>query len=198
MLVKRIFDIFFSFIGIIILLPFSLIIAFLVYVKLGRPILFKQERVGKNDKIFKMFKFRTMLNTKDRKGNLISDEKRLTGFGKALRDTSLDELPELINVLKGDMSLVGPRPLLVSYLPIYTRRQRKRHDVLPGITGWAQVNGRNAISWRKKFKLDLWYIEHWSFWLDLQIIFITIRKVFRKENINQKDNVTVEAFNGFN
>ena len=198
MLVKRTFDFFFSVIGIIILLPFSLIIAFLVYVKLGNPILFKQERVGRNEKVFKMFKFRTMLNLEDKEGNLLSDEERLTKFGRVLRSLSLDELPELINVIKGEMSLVGPRPLLICYLPLYSKQQKKRHQVLPGITGWAQINGRNSIMWWKKFELDVWYVDHWSILLDLKIMIITIAKVFKRAGISQNGNVTMEDFNGFN
>ena len=198
MLVKRLSDFVVSLISIIILLPFSLVIAFLVYVKLGRPIFFKQERVGKNEKVFKMLKFRTMLNIKDKEGNLISDEGRLTTFGKILRSTSLDELPELINVIIGDMSLVGPRPLLVSYLPFYNKRQKKRHTILPGITGWAQINGRNSIIWARKFELDIWYVENWSLLLDLKILFMTLGKVFKREGISEEGNVTVERFNGLN
>lgn len=198
MSVKRAFDIILSLIGIFILCPVLLIIYASVYIKLGSPVFFIQERVGKNGKVFKIIKFRTMLDLKDKKGNLLEDKGRLTGFGRALRATSLDELPELINVLKGDMSLVGPRPLLVEYLNIYTEKQKKRHDVLPGITGWAQINGRNSINWDEKLELDVWYVEHRSLWLDIKIIFKTIYKVFKSEGISQKEQATIEKFNGFN
>ncbi|WP_163193868.1 sugar transferase [Clostridium thermarum] len=198
MWMKRCLDIALSLIGIIILLPVLIIVGTMVFFNLGKPILFVQERVGKGNKIFKMYKFRTMLEKRDKKGDLLSDEERLTSFGRVLRSTSLDELPELINVLKGDMSLVGPRPLLVEYLPIYNERQRKRHEVLPGITGWAQINGRNSISWANKLELDVWYVEHWSLWLDIKILFKTIYKVFKRAGISQVNNVTVEKFNGLN
>ncbi|WP_139906068.1 sugar transferase [Clostridium thermarum] len=198
MWMKRCLDIALSLIGIIILLPVLIIVGTMVFFNLGKPILFVQERVGKGNKIFKMYKFRTMLDKKDKKGDLLSDEERLTSFGRVLRSTSLDELPELINVLKGDMSLVGPRPLLVEYLPIYNERQRKRHEVLPGITGWAQINGRNSISWANKLELDVWYVEHWSLWLDIKILFKTIYKVFKRAGISQVNNVTAEKFNGLN
>lgn len=198
MTVKRIGDILISLIAIIVILPLFIITFILIYFKLGWPVFFTQERVGKNGRIFKMFKFRTMLNKRDKFGNLFSDEERLTSFGKFLRSTSVDEIPELLNVLKGDMSLVGPRPLLLEYLPKYTKRQMRRHEVLPGITGWAQVNGRNAISWNKKFELDLWYVENWSIGLDLKILYITLCKVIKRAGINQTGQVTVEKFNGFN
>ncbi|WBW98945.1 sugar transferase [Oceanirhabdus sp. W0125-5] len=197
-IIKRMVDIVLSIVASIFLFPVFIVVSVLVYFKLGSPIFFVQERVGKNGKVFNMIKYRTMLNTKNKNGELLSDEKRLTKFGKGLRNTSLDELPELINVIKGDMSLVGPRPLLVDYLSLYNERQMKRHDVKPGITGWAQINGRNSISWDKKFKLDVWYVENWSFLLDFKIIFITINKVLKKHGINQVDNVTMERFNGFN
>lgn len=170
----------------------------MVFFKLGKPILFVQNRVGLQEKIFKMYKFRTMLNKKDSRGNQLSDEERLTTFGRILRSTSLDELPELINVLKGDMSLVGPRPLLVEYLPLYNEKQRRRHDVPPGITGWAQINGRNSISWGNKLDLDVWYVENRSLRLDIKIILLTIRKVFIREGINPKESATMEMFNGKN
>jgi Sugar transferases involved in lipopolysaccharide synthesis len=198
MLFKRFFDISFSLVSLLLLLPLTLIIALIIYFKLGWPIFFTQDRVGKGGKIFKMIKFRSMLNSKDKDGNLLSDEERLTTFGKALRSTSLDELPELINVLKGDMSLIGPRPLLIEYLPLYSGEQMKRHDVLPGITGWAQINGRNSIQWNQKLELDVWYVEHWSLILDVQIFFKTIVKLFKRDGINQEGNVTVERFNGYN
>lgn len=198
MLWKRLFDIFLCLIALVVLLPFILILSGVVYVKLGSPIFFTQQRVGKNGKIFKMIKFRSMLNVKDKYGRLLSDEERLTSFGKALRSTSLDELPEFINVLKGDMSLIGPRPLLVEYIPLYSQKQFQRHYMLPGITGWAQVNGRNAISWNEKFELDCWYVENWSLWLDVRIFFKTILKVIARDGISQQGQVTVERFNGSN
>lgn len=198
MLFKRLFDIIFSLLALILILPFILIITLIIYFKLGAPIFFTQNRVGKYGTIFKMIKFRSMLPSKNKAGNLLSDEERLTIFGKVLRSTSIDELPELANVLKGDMSLIGPRPLLIEYLPLYTDRQMKRHNVLPGITGWAQINGRNSIDWTHKFELDLWYVEHWSLLLDVQIFFKTIVKIFKRDGINQQGNATVERFNGYN
>ena len=173
-MLKRVFDIIASLMGLILLSPVILITAILVRTKLGSPIFFTQDRVGKDNKIFKMIKFRTMSDERDEYGELLSDEYRLTSFGKFLRSTSIDELPELINVLKGDMSLVGPRPLLQEYIPLYSKEQIRRHDVLPGLTGWAQVNGRNSISWCDKFKLDVWYVDNQSFILDIKIILITI------------------------
>lgn len=198
MFIKRIFDIFVSLIGLIILFPVMLVLSLLIRFKLGSPIFFTQNRVGKNNKIFKMIKFRTMTDKRDAEGNLLSDELRLTSFGNLLRVTSMDELPELINILKGDMSLIGPRPLLVEYLPLYNERQKKRHNVLPGLTGWAQINGRNSLSWKEKFELDTWYVENWSMRLDIKIFFITISKVFKREGINQGENVTMERFTGIN
>lgn len=198
MVLKRVFDMFLSTLGIVLLFPFLMIIAVLVKVKLGSPVFFIQERVGKDNKLFKMIKFRSMLDDYDETGKLLSDNERLTDFGRILRATSIDELPELINVLKGDMSIVGPRPLLKQYLPLYSRKQLRRHEVRPGITGWAQINGRNAISWREKFKHDVWYIDNWSLWLDIKIIFMTVKKVFVREGVNQDDKVTMEYFNGKN
>lgn len=198
MVLKRVFDVCVSIIGLILLFPFLVVMGVLVMVKLGKPIFFIQERVGRDNRLFKMIKFRSMLDMYDENGKLISDNERLTDFGKLLRATSIDELPELINVLKGDMSLVGPRPLLVQYLPYYSREQLRRHEVRPGITGWAQINGRNAISWAEKFKHDVWYIDNWSFGLDIKIIFLTVKKVFVREGINQDDKVTMEYFNGKN
>jgi lipopolysaccharide/colanic/teichoic acid biosynthesis glycosyltransferase len=197
-MLKRSLDILISLVGIIGLLPLVFIISILVYFKLGAPVFFVQERPGLNEKIFKMIKFRSMRNSIDKNGDLLSDSERLTRFGRRLRSTSLDELPELINVLKGDMSIVGPRPLLVDYLPLYNKEQRKRHNVRPGITGWAQINGRNAISWSKKFELDEWYVENQSLILDIKIIFMTIEKVLNKSGVNQDDNVTMERFTGLN
>lgn len=188
----------FSFIALVTFSPLFIIVGILVYVKFGAPIIFSQNRVGKNGNIFRMYKFRTMLNSKNSEGNLLSDEERLTSFGKFLRSTSLDELPELINVLKGDMSLIGPRPLLVEYIPLYSEKQFKRHDVLPGLSGWAQINGRNTISWKEKFELDIWYVENQSFVLDLKIMMLTIKKVFIREGIDQSYGVTMEKFNGVN
>ena len=179
-----------------VLLPLLGLTALLVAVFLGRPVIFHQERAGYLGKPFTLFKFRSMSNARDRNGGLLSDEKRLTLFGKFLRATSLDELPELLNVLKGEMSLIGPRPLLVSYLPRYNAVQARRHNVLPGITGWAQVNGRNNVSWEIKFELDVWYVDHWSFWLDLYILFRTIWKVISREGINQPGNATAQEFTG--
>ena len=197
-MLKRIFDIFFSIIGLVILLPVLLIISILIRVKIGSPVFFSQRRPGKNERIFKMYKFRSMTNEKDKNGNLLPDEKRLTKFGNFLRKSSIDELPELFNVLKGDMSIVGPRPLLVEYLPLYNKEQKKRHNMKPGITGWAQVNGRNAISWKEKFSYDVWYVENWSLKLDLKIILMTFKKVFKKEGISQKGQATMEKFTGNN
>ena len=197
-MLKRVFDIIASLIGLILLSPVILITAILVRTKLGSPIFFTQDRVGKDNKIFKMIKFRTMTDEKDKNGELLSDEYRLTSFGKFLRSTSIDELPELINVLKGDMSLVGPRPLLQEYIPLYSKEQIRRHDVLPGLTGWAQVNGRNSISWCDKFKLDVWYVDNQSFILDIKIIFMTILKVLKRDGINQEGEVTSDYFNGYN
>lgn len=198
MFIKRIFDVAISILGLIILLPMLIIIALIIKIKLGKPIFFIQERVGKRNKIFKMIKFRTMKDIKDENGKVLPDEKRHTTIGKTLRALSLDEIPELINVIKGDMSLVGPRPLLKEYLSLYSQEQLKRHQVLPGITGWAQINGRNAISWTDKFKLDIWYVCNWSLLLDLKILFLTIYKVIKKDGINQDDNITMEYFNGSN
>ena len=176
--------------------PVLIITALLVRIKLGSPIIFAQERPGLNEKIFKMYKFRSMTNEKDKNGELLPDEKRLTKFGRILRSTSLDELPELFNILKGDMSIIGPRPLLVRYLPRYNERQRHRHDVRPGLTGLAQVHGRNEISWDKKFELDVWYTENISFKLDLSIFFATVRAVFKREGISSQTSATMEEFMG--
>lgn len=194
--IKRLLDIILSLFAIIILSPIYLIVAILVRTKLGSPVIFTQERPGKDEKIFKMYKFRSMTDQKDENGNLLPDEVRLTSFGKKLRSTSLDELPELFNILKGDMSIVGPRPLLVKYLPRYNDFQKHRHDVKPGFTGWAQCNGRNAISWEEKFKLDVYYVNHISFLLDLKIIFKTIKTVLFKEGISSDTSVTMEEFMG--
>lgn len=197
-IVKRIFDFTASLCGLILLSPILIVVALLIRLNLGSPIFFTQDRVGKNNKVFKMIKFRSMKDGVDKDGNLLPDEMRLTKFGKMLRSTSLDELPELINVLKGDMSLIGPRPLLVDYLPLYNEDQIRRHNVLPGLTGWAQINGRNSLSWNEKFNLDVWYVDNWSLTLDIKIFFLTIYKVFKREGISQDGNVTMERFNGFN
>lgn len=193
---KRFLDFTLSLCAIIVLLPVYLIVGLLVHIKLGDPILFTQERPGKNEKIFKMYKFRTMSNEKDADGNLLPDEVRLISFGKFLRSTSLDELPELINILKGDMSIVGPRPLLVKYLPLYNEEQKHRHDVRPGLTGWAQVNGRNTISWEDKFKYDVEYTNNVTFLNDMKIILMTVLKVFKREGISSDTSVTMEEFRG--
>lgn len=195
-MVKRVFDIVVSALGLLILSPVFLIIAILVRVKLGSPVFFSQIRPGVGGKPFKMVKFRTMLEAIDQDGNPLPDVERLTAFGRLLRSTSLDELPELWNVLKGDMSLVGPRPLLMEYLPLYSPEQFRRHEVRPGITGWAQVNGRNAISWDERFKLDVWYVDNHNFWLDIKILFLTIKKVIVREGISQAGQVTMSKFTG--
>ena len=197
-LFKRIIDIIGSLAGLIILSPVFLIVSILVYIKLGSPIFFTQERVGKDGKIFKMIKFRTMLDSTNKFGELLDDEERLTPFGKKLRSTSLDELPELINVLKGDMSLVGPRPLLVEYIPLYSKHQFRRHEVKPGITGWAQINGRNSIDWETKFDLDVEYVDKFNLIMDIKILFLTVLKVIKRDGINQEGNATMEKFTGTN
>lgn len=193
---KRLFDFFAALAGILMLSPVLLVLAVLVRKKLGSPVFFKQQRPGLNGKIFTMYKFRTMTDAKNEDGNLLPDEDRLPPFGKFLRSTSLDELPELINVLKGDMSLVGPRPLLVQYLPRYSTFQARRHEVRPGITGWAQVNGRNALSWEEKFALDVWYVDNASFTLDLKILWMTVEKIIKREGISQQGEATASEFLG--
>ena len=194
--IKRCLDIILSFLGIIVLSPVMLVTAFFVHIKLGDPVIFKQKRPGKNEKIFEMYKFRSMTDERDAKGKLLPDEVRLTGFGKKLRATSLDELPELFNILKGDMSVVGPRPLLVEYLPRHSAEQRHRHDVRPGLTGLAQINGRNAIGWEEKFKLDLLYVKKISFSLDIKILFNTVKIVLNRKGVNSKNSSTMEEFTG--
>ncbi|BAH45225.1 putative polysaccharide biosynthesis protein [Brevibacillus brevis NBRC 100599] len=193
---KSLFDRCVSFLMLVILSPLILLVSLLIRWKLGSPVLFVQERPGLHGKSFFIYKFRTMTNERDESGVLLSDEQRLGSFGTLLRKYSLDELPQLWNVLRGEMSLVGPRPLLMEYLPLYTPRQLKRHDVKPGITGWAQVNGRNAIDWEQKFELDVWYVENSSFFLDMRIIGLTIKHVFQSTGINQQGSVTVEDFRG--
>ena len=196
--VKRTIDIVCSGLGLIVLSPILLITAVLIRIKLGSPIFFIQDRVGKDGKVFKMIKFRTMLDAVDKWGDPLPDSERLTSFGKILRSTSIDELPELINVFKGDMSLVGPRPLLVEYIPNYSKEQWRRHEVKPGITGWAQVNGRNCITWTRKFELDILYVDNAYILTDIKILFMTIGKVLKRDDINQSEEVTMEWFNGNN
>ena len=193
---KRLVDILASFVGIILLTPVFLLVAFLIRKNLGSPVIFSQIRSGIDGKPFKMYKFRSMKNAIDTSGNPLPDAERLTPFGQKLRSTSLDELPELWNVLKGDMSLVGPRPLLMEYLPLYDKEQYRRHEMRPGITGWAQINGRNAISWEDKFKLDVWYVDNQSLKLDFKILLLTIKKVFIKEGISSSGEVTTSKFTG--
>ena len=193
---KRALDIIYSLGFILCFWWVYILVAILVRTKLGSPVIFKQQRPGLNGKVFMMYKFRSMTDARDKDGKLLSDEERLPKFGKLLRATSLDEIPEFFNILKGDMSLVGPRPLLVQYLERYNERQARRHEVRPGITGWAQVNGRNAISWEQKFEYDVEYVEKCSFLLDMKIIFMTIKKIFIREGISQEGNVTMEEFRG--
>lgn len=194
--IKRPMDFILSLIAIIILSPVFLVVALLVRIKLGSPVIFKQKRPGLNEKIFTMYKFRTMTDEKDENGNLLPDSPRLTKFGKVLRSTSLDELPELFNILKGDMSIIGPRPLLVQYLPLYNSYQKRRHEVRPGLSGLAQVSGRNTITWENKFNLDIKYVDNVSFFGDWRIIFLTLKKVFLREGISSNTAVTMEYFEG--
>ena len=193
---KRFFDLFYIFLSSPLITLVFLLVALMVRIKLNSPVLFKQSRPGLNGKIFNVYKFRTMTNECDKNGTLLSDEARLTKFGKFLRSTSLDELPSLWNVLKGDISLVGPRPLLVEYLPLYSTQQARRHEVKPGITGWAQINGRNAISWEEKFDLDVWYVDNQSIWLDIKILWLTVKKVILRDGISQNNHVTMDKFRG--
>ncbi|EIA0768036.1 sugar transferase [Vibrio cholerae] len=195
---KRLFDFFVSLIVLTLFSPIIAIVACKIRKNLGSPVLFRQTRPGLNGKPFEMIKFRTMKDAVDANGNPLPDSERMTPFGDKLRNSSLDELPELWNVLKGDMSLVGPRPLLMQYLPLYSKEQARRHEVRPGITGWAQINGRNAISWEEKFKLDVWYVDNPSFWLDIKILVLTVKKVFVKEGISAEDHVTMPEFKGNN
>ena len=192
---KQLFDLVIAWLTLVALFPLMTLIAVLVRVKLGIPVLFRQVRPGLMGQPFRIYKFRTMTDAQDAKGNLLPDNERLTRFGRFLRATSIDELPELVNVLKGDMSLVGPRPLLMQYLDRYSAEQARRHEVKPGVTGWAQVNGRNDISWEEKFKMDVWYVDHYSLWLDLKIIGLTVLKVLKREGISQRGIATAAEFN---
>lgn len=194
--IKRILDIILSLLAIIILSPLLAVTAVLVKTKLGSPVLFKQERPGKDEKIFTLMKFRTMTDERDENGELLPDEVRLTKFGKFLRSTSIDELPELFNILKGDMSVIGPRPLLVEYIPRYNEHQHRRHEVRPGLSGWAQVNGRNTVSWEDKFDMDVHYVDNYSFSMDVKILFMTVLNVIKKEGISSETSATMEVFMG--
>jgi len=193
---KRLIDLIFGFLALLVLFPIVGIVAWKIRKNLGSPVLFKQVRPGKDGKPFEMVKFRTMRDAVDANGNPLPDSERLTPFGNWLRSTSLDELPELWNVLKGDMSLVGPRPLLMEYLSLYNSEQYRRHEVRPGVTGWAQVNGRNAISWEEKFKLDVWYVNNQSFWLDIKILWLTVKKVLVRDGISAEGEATMSKFTG--
>lgn len=193
---KRLFDFLVSLTALILLSPIIALVAWKIRKNLGSPVLFRQTRPGLNGKPFEMVKFRTMKDAVDEQGNTLPDSERMTPFGDKLRNSSLDELPELWNVLKGEMSLVGPRPLLMQYLPLYSPEQSRRHEVRPGVTGWAQINGRNAISWEEKFKLDVWYVDNRSFWLDIKILLLTVKKVFVKEGISADGHVTIAPFTG--
>lgn len=195
---KRLFDLALTVPGLMLVSPILLVVCFCVWIVHGRPIFFRQERPGYRGRIFTMTKFTTMRNTRGPDGNLLPDAQRLTRLGKFLRSTSLDELPELFHVIKGEMSLVGPRPLLVKYLPLYSPDQMRRHDVLPGITGWAQINGRNAIGWAEKFRLDVWYVDHWSLWLDMRILALNFWKVIQREGISEPGQATAREFDGTN
>ena len=194
--IKRLVDLFISIAGLILLSPLLLALSIIVRFNLGSPVLFRQKRPGYHGEIFTLNKFRTMKNITDESGRQLPDEQRMTRLGKFLRASSLDELPELFNVLVGEMSMVGPRPLLVHYLPLYSPEQARRHDVLPGMTGWAQINGRNALTWDDKFNLDVWYVDHWSFWLDIKILVLSVWKVLTREGITQPGEVTTQEFTG--
>ena len=193
---KSLFDKTLALFLIILFSPIYIVVSLLIFFKMGSPILFRQKRPGYKEKIFGIYKFRTMTNEKDEFGNLLPDDKRLVGIGKFIRSTSLDELPQLFNVLKGEMSFVGPRPLLEEYLTLYNQKQKRRHDVKPGITGWAQVNGRNAISWEQKFDYDVWYVDNQSFWLDIKILWLTFLKVVKRSDISSSTSSTMEKFTG--
>jgi sugar transferase EpsL len=193
---KRFFDVIFSFLVLIILSPLILLLSLLLLLIQGWPIFFTQRRPGLEGRLFDLIKFRTMRDIRDARGSLLPDEQRITRLGAFMRRSSLDELPEFLNVLKGDMSVVGPRPLLVQYLERYTPEQARRHDVLPGVTGWAQINGRNALTWEEKFALDVWYVDHWSFWLDIRIVFLTVWKAIKGEGVSQPGHATMPEFMG--
>lgn len=193
---KRLFDFVVSLLALLLLSPFLLVVAVLVIIFHGWPVLFRQQRPGYRGRLFYIYKFRTMSNARDKAGNLLPDAQRLTPLGRFLRSSSIDELPEFFNILKGEMSFVGPRPLLTQYLERYSPEQARRHDVMPGLTGWAQINGRNALTWEEKFKLDVWYVDNWSFWLDIKIILLTFVKVFKREGISQPGHATAEEFMG--
>ncbi|MDH5424072.1 MAG: sugar transferase [Gammaproteobacteria bacterium] len=193
---KRIFDLVFSCLALLILTPVFVFVSLIVRINMGSPVLYKQKRPGFQGEVFEIVKFRSMKDVNDNQVEMLSDSDRLTSLGRKIRSLSLDELPELWNVIKGDMSLVGPRPLLVEYLPLYSDKQKRRHDVKPGITGWAQVNGRNGISWEEKFKLDVWYVDHQSFWLDIKILLMTVKKVLAREGISEHGQVTAQKFEG--
>lgn len=195
-MIKRLFDVLASAFALVVLFPVIVVVAVLIHRKLGSPVFFRQTRPGLNGKPFEMVKFRTMRDAFDENGKPLPDSERITPFGRFLRSTSLDELPELWNVLKGDMSLVGPRPLLMEYLPLYSQEQYRRHDARPGVTGWAQVNGRNAISWEDKFRLDVWYVDNQSLWLDVKILFLTVKKVLVRDGISGEGEVTMSKFTG--
>ena len=195
-MIKNLFDKTLALFLIILFSPIYIVVSLLIFFKMGSPIMFRQKRPGYKEKIFGIYKFRTMTNEKDANGNLLPDDKRLVGIGKFIRSTSLDELPQLFNVLKGEMSFVGPRPLLEEYLPLYNAKQKRRHDVKPGITGWAQVNGRNAISWEQKFDYDVWYVDNQSFWLDIKILWLTFLKVVKRSDISSSTSSTMEKFTG--
>lgn len=194
--IKRAIDVALSFLAIIVLSPVMVIVAILVRIKLGTPVIFKQERPGLHGNIFTLYKFRTMTDAKDQNGRLFPDEDRMTDFGRRLRSASLDELPELFNILKGDMAFVGPRPLLVKYLSRYSQRQKRRHEVMPGLTGYAQINGRNSLSWEERFEMDIWYVDHINFILDVKILFKTVSIVLKKDGINSETSATMEEFKG--
>ena len=194
--IKRLLDFTLSLLALIVLLPILLITAILVHIKLGSPVIFHQERPGKEEKIFRLYKFRSMTDERDENGELLPDELRLTRFGKILRSTSLDELPELWNILRGDMSIVGPRPLLVKYLPLYNEEQRHRHDVRPGLTGWAQVHGRNLLTWEDKFSYDIWYTQHVGLLTDVHVVLLTVKCIFARRGISSQTSATMEEFSG--
>ena len=197
-IIKPIFDVVLALVLLLLLSPLLLIVVLGIYIQGERPVFFKQKRPGKDGKIFTIYKLRTMTNEKDEEGNLLPDEQRLHSFGKLIRSLSLDELPQLFNVIKGEMSFIGPRPLLIEYLPLYNEEQKRRHDIKPGITGWAQVNGRNSISWKKKFELDTFYVDNISFLLDMRIVWLTLKKIIQREGVSSSTHATVEKFNGHN